>query len=193
VIGWLAGLRIRVEGRAEKAPVLLLANHLSWLDILALAGACRTVFAGKDALAGHPFLKWLCEQNRTIFLQRDRRHTVAQQVTEVRDAMSHRPLTLFPEGTTSNGMVLLPFKSSLLAAIDAEQMTVQPVALDYAEAPTIAWGEEPVLANAWRILSRTRPIHLTIRFLPPLAGAVMIDRKTMAIAAQQAIAESLRL
>ncbi|MEO6041948.1 MAG: lysophospholipid acyltransferase family protein [Croceibacterium sp.] len=192
-IGWLCGLRVSVRGSPAAAPVLLLANHVSWLDILGLAGASRSAFAGKDALAVHPFLRWLCEQNDTIFLQRDHRQTVAQQVAAMRAALARRPLTLFPEGTTSDGRALLPFKSSLLAAAEGTGVTVQPVALDYADAAEIAWGQEPGLRNIWAILARRRPVRLTIRFLNPLPEAMLGDRKALAPAAQRAITEALPL
>jgi 1-acyl-sn-glycerol-3-phosphate acyltransferase len=192
-VGWLCGLRVRTVGKPAQAPVLFLANHLSWLDILALAGMTRSVFAGKSDLAGHPFLRWLCDQNDTLFLQRDRRQTVAQQVEEVRAALASRPLTIFPEGTTSGGAALLPFKSSLLSAGEAAHVTVQPVALDYEDAAEIAWGDEAGLSNVWTILARKRPVRLTIRFLEPLTGDAATQRKPMAAAAQANIAAALRL
>jgi 1-acyl-sn-glycerol-3-phosphate acyltransferase len=193
-VGWLAGLRVRVEGRPAPGPLLLLANHVSWLDILGLAGVSRTRFAGKDALTAHPFLKWLCEQNGTLFLQRDRRNTVAEQVALVRAALSGGRLTIFPEGTTGDGLNLLPFKSSLLSAAEgADGVAVQPVALAYQDPHEIAWGDEPGLANVWLILARLRPVRLTIRFLEPLGGEVLGDRKTIAAAAERAVGEALRL
>jgi 1-acyl-sn-glycerol-3-phosphate acyltransferase len=192
-IGWLCGLRVSVRGQCAARPVLLIANHLSWLDIFALAGACRTAFAGKDALAIHPFVRWLCEQNDTIFLQRDRRQTVAEQVDALRRALEHRPLTLFPEGTTSDGHALLQFKSSLLAAVEGAGVTVQPVALDYRDAVEIAWGDQPGLGNIWEILARSSPVYLTIHFLAPLPETMLGNRKAMAPAAQAAIAAALLL
>lgn len=194
-IGWLAGLRIGVEGKPAHGTVLILANHLSWLDILALAGSSRSAFVAHAGLSSHGFLKWLCDQNDTVFITREQRGTVGGQVTQVREALARRRLTIFPEGTTSNGVTLLPFKSSLLSAVDGlTDEVVQPVALDYEEAAEIAWLDgEPGMDNVRRILARTRPVRLTIRFLPPLSGAAMRNRKTMAAAAQAAIAEALAL
>lgn len=194
-LGWLAGLRVSLEGRPAPGKLLMLANHLSWLDVLALAGATRTAFAAHGGLAGPGFFKWLCDQNDTEFIARDQRGTVGGQVAQVRAALARRRLTIFPEGTTSDGVALLPFKSSLLAAVEgAGEATVQPVALDYEEAAEIAWPSgETGAANLRRVLSRTRPVRLTIRFLEPLAGPALRDRKTMAAAAQAAIAEALAL
>jgi 1-acyl-sn-glycerol-3-phosphate acyltransferase len=192
-IGWLAGLRFTAQGKPRR-HALLLANHLSWLDILALAAAARTVFVAHSGLTVSPALKWLCEQNGTVFIKRHERHTVAEQVAQVRAALGERRLTIFPEGTTNDGRDLLPFKSALLSAVGQlpAGVPVQPVALIYDEAEAIAWvGAEPGLNNAYRILARLRPVHLTVRFLPPLTGPALADRKAMAAAARAAIAREL--
>jgi 1-acyl-sn-glycerol-3-phosphate acyltransferase len=194
-IGWIAGLRFSAEGKPRK-HALLLANHLSWLDIMALSAASRTAFVAHSGLTVSPALKWLCEQNGTIFISRDRRNTVAEQVAQVREALGVRRLAIFPEGTTGDGHELLPFKSALLSAVGQlpSELPVQPVALIYDEAATIAWvGAEPGLRNASRILARLRPVHLTLHFLPPLAGTALADRKAMAAAARAAIARELAL
>lgn len=194
-LGWFAGLRFTVEGK-PRAHALLLANHLSWLDIMALAAASRTAFVAHSGLTISPALKWLCDQNGTVFITRDRRHTVAGQVAQVREALGERRLTIFPEGTTSDGREMLPFKSALLRALEdlPKGVPVQPVALAYDDPEEIAWvGAVPGLRNAAKILSRTRPVHLTLRFLPPLAGPALADRKAMASAARAAIARALAL
>jgi len=193
-LGWIAGLQLAVEGKPRR-HALLLANHLSWLDILALAAASRTAFVGHIGLAGNPGLKWMCEQNGTLFITRDRRHTVAEQVAQIRGGLGKRRLTIFPEGTTGDGRELLPFKSALLSAVGdlPAGIPVQPVALVYDDAQGIAWvGAEPGLRNAFRILARTRPVHLHLRFLPPLTGAALAGRKAMAAAAREAISGELR-
>ena len=194
-MGRIAGLRVRTAGQ-PRPGALFLANHVSWLDILALAGASRARFVAHSGLTGHGGLKWLCEQNDTVFVTRHQRGSVAAQVEQVRAALGERPLAIFPEGTTNSGAALLPFKSSLLSAVEplAHAVPVQPVALDYADAAEIAWhGAEPGMANVRRILARRRPVELTIHFLEPLAGAALADRKAMTAAAQAAVAEALRL
>jgi 1-acyl-sn-glycerol-3-phosphate acyltransferase len=194
-MGRMAGLRVRTEGTPREGA-LFLANHESWLDILALAGTSRAIFVAHSGLTVHGGLKWLCDQNDTVFIARDRRGSVATQVEQVRAALGEQPLTIFPEGTTNDGTALRPFKSSLLAAVErlADEVPIQPVALDYADAPGIAWFDaEPGLANVRRILARRGRVELTIRFLEPLAGDALANRKTMTAAAQAAIAEALRL
>lgn len=193
-IGMIAGLHLRTEGRPAKGA-LLLTNHVSWLDIPALSQASGTAFVAHDGLAAFPFLKWLCEMNDTVFIARHRRGSVADQVEQIRAAMAETgALTLFPEGTTSDGTGLHLFKSSLLSALDPlpPGVVVQPAVLAYQDAAAIAWvGEEHGLDNFKRILARFRPIRLTIRFLPPLRGDELADRKAVAAAAQRAIARAL--
>lgn len=196
LIGRLAGLRVTIEGHPAPGTLLLLPNHVSWLDILALAGAARAAFVAHGGLRGHRFLRWLCEQNDTVFVTRDRRGTVGRQVEQVREALREQPLAIFLEGTTSDGTGLLPFKSALLSAVEGadENIVVQPVALAYEEASEIAWfGGEPGMDNVRRILARTRPVRLTVRFLEPLAGPQVAGRKAMAQAAQEAVGRALGL
>jgi 1-acyl-sn-glycerol-3-phosphate acyltransferase len=193
-IGLVAGLHLRIEGRPARGA-LLLSNHVSWLDIPALSHASGTAFVAHDGLAAFPFLKWLCEMNDTIFIARHRRASVADQVIQIRAAMAETgALTLFPEGTTSDGTGVIPFKSALLSALDPlpAGVVVQPVALRYEDAARIAWvGDEHGLDNFKRILARLRPVRLTVRFLAPLAGSELADRKALAAAAQRAIGREL--
>lgn len=189
-VGLICGLQIELQGRPQKGA-LLLANHVSWLDVPAIAWATGSAFVGHDGLASLPLLKTLCAMNDTVFIARHDRRSVADQVEQVRDAIAGTgALTIFPEGTTSDGTGLLPFKSSLLSALDPLPIgvAVQPVLLSYAEAPRIAWvGEEHGVDNFKRILARLRPLRLTVHFLPPLAGEALTNRKTIAAAAQEAL------
>ncbi|MEJ2408651.1 MAG: lysophospholipid acyltransferase family protein [Novosphingobium sp.] len=188
----IAGVRVRTRGLWPARRTFFISNHVSWLDIPAVAGATGTAFIAHDGLTAIGPLRWLCELNDTVFVARHDRRSVAAQVERVRAALREAgALTVFPEGTTSDGAELLPFKSSLLSALDSEaaHIPVQPIWLDYGrETRDIAWvGDEPGLDNALRILARWRPITLTITYLPPLAERERADRKTMACAARQAI------
>ena len=193
VLARIAGVRTRVIGQPLKGA-LLLGNHVSWIDILVLAGASRTAFVAHAGLSDHPALAWLCLQNDTLFITRDQRGTVADQVAQVVERLGDRRLTIFPEATTGDGRTLLPFRSSLLSAVERlpREIPVQPFALDFEEAEAIAWvGDEPGMDNFRKIMARTRPIFLTIRFLEPLSGAELANRKTMAAAAQARVAAAL--
>ena len=196
-VAMVAGVEVQIVGERVRRKAFFLTNHVSWLDVPALAGASGAAFVAHDGLAAFPVLKWLCEMNDTVFVARHDRASVADQVALVRTAIAEtNALAVFPEGTTSDGTGLLPFKSSLLSALDPvpDGIAVQPVLLDYgAEAADIAWvGEEHGLDNFKRMLARGRPLRLTVRFLPPLTGEALRDRKTMAAAARAALLTELQ-
>lgn len=195
-IAAICGLHVRIIGTRPARGTFFLANHVSWLDIPALAGVTGTAFIAHDGLAAIGPLRRLCELNDTVFIARHDRGSVGRQVAQVRGALGRTGgLAIFPEGTTSDGTGLLPFKSSLLAALegalDAQGRTIpiQPVWLDYGpQSATVCWvGDDPGLANALRMLGRWRPIELTVHFLPVLDDAARASRKTIAAAAHDAI------
>jgi 1-acyl-sn-glycerol-3-phosphate acyltransferase len=128
-----------------------------------------------------------------VFIARNDRASIGAQIGQVEHGLRDAGvLTLFPEGTTNDGRTLLPFKSSLLAAVEGsgENVTIVPVWLDYGlEAEDIAWaGDEPGLANVLRVIARSRAVALTVHLLPPLAMQERTDRKAIAAAAREAIA-----
>lgn len=196
-IAWFAGVRIRVTGHRVETGEFLVVNHVSWIDIPAIAAATGAAFVAHDGLASVPLIRWLCAMNDTVFVARHDRASIARQVEQVREAIRDTgALAIFPEGTTSDGTGLLPFKSALLSALDPVPagVAIQPVLLDYGpEAAAVAWvGEEHGLDNFKRILARSRSVRLTVHFLPPLAGEALASRKTIAAAASEAILRELR-
>ena len=195
-VGWIAGARVRTTGPRPGSGTLIVANHVSWLDIPMLAGATGCGFVAKDNLGDHPLMRWLCEENGTVFVERDRRGSVGEQLAAMEAAVrSHRPLCLFPEGTVSDGTRLLPFRSSLLklAEYPALPLTVQPVAIDYGgDAPEFGWPSgETGQANFIRLLGRRGTVDVTLRFLSPLAPGQ--DRKALTSQSRAAIASALRV
>lgn len=195
-IAWIAGVRWRVHGAKVYRGAFLLANHVSWIDIPVIAATTGSAFIAHDGLASMPLLKWLCKLNDTVFVARHDRKSVARQIQDVRTAISDTgALTIFPEGTTSDGTGLLPFKSSLLSALEPfpDGIAVQPVLLDYGpEAAGIAWvGTEHGLDNFLRLIARRKRIEVDVHFLPVLNGAVEPNRKAVAQAAREAILRRL--
>jgi len=190
------GARVRIEGAPQGGDMFLLANHVSWIDILALGGATGTAFVSHDGVAGWPVIGWLAAQNNTLFVARERRGALSSQLESLRAAMlGHQPVALFPEGTTGDGTTLLPFKPALLAVLlpPPRPVMIQPVHIDYgASAREIAWhGAETAGANAKRMLERRGALTVTLRFLQPFDPADCADRKTIAMRAHAAIAASM--
>lgn len=191
-IARIAGARTRLSGAKVEGGAFLLSNHVSWLDIPVIAGASGSAFVAHSGLAEIGLLKWLCEMNDTVFVARHDRRSVHAQVEMVRAALTDTgALTVFPEGTTSDGHGLLPFKSSLLSALDPPPpgIAIQPVWVDYGpDVAAMAWvGEEHGLDNFLKILAFRRALPVTVHFLPPLTPEETANRKTMAVAARERI------
>jgi 1-acyl-sn-glycerol-3-phosphate acyltransferase len=199
-LGWsarAAGLQVEIRGAPLGSHVLFIANHLSWLDILVLAGATGTVFVSKGEVARWPAVGWLAALNDTVFVERAERGAVRGQADALRDTLATgRPVALFPEGTVNDGTAVLPFRPSLLASLfpPLPGVRLQPVAIDYgAAAGDIAWHEpETIVGNAIRMFSRPGPTPVLLQFLDPLEPSALADRKALAQAARAVIVAALR-
>lgn len=197
-LGWVgraAGMRVQVVGVPLSRDVLFLANHLSWLDVLVVAGASGAAFVAKAEVATTPVIGWLARLNNTVFVARTERSGVRGQADALRVALaSGQPVALFPEGTTDGGPDILPFRASLLAALfpPLPGVRVQPIALDYGSAAhDLAWiGDEAGLANVRKVLTRRGTVPVTLHFLAPVDPASG-DRKALAIAARAEIVDAL--
>ena len=190
------GIRVEVVGQPLRRDVFFIANHLSWTDALILGGVTGTAFIAQHGIAIWPGLNVLCRLNDTIFVNRAERLRVDQQVAALRAQFAERStLTLFAEGTTSDGRRLLPFKASLLAMLvpPPRQAWVQPVVIDCDEAGRdLAWiGLETGAQNAWRLLARRGTWRVRLHFLEPFDPADLPDRKALAARARGAILERL--
>ena len=191
---WIIGARVRVKGEPISGHTLLIGNHVSWLDILVLGGATRCAFVSKDAL-GHPFIHWLADQNATVYVKRAHVHGAKDQAIAIAAALEgEKPVALFPEGTTSPGTHLLPFRSTLLEAANfaARDVAIRPVVIDYGPAAAeIGWWHEPGRDNVLRTIGRRGTLPVTVEVLAPLDRAG--DRKKLAHEARNAIAARLGL
>jgi 1-acyl-sn-glycerol-3-phosphate acyltransferase len=190
----LSGVDVRCDGQPAAPGTLLLANHVSWLDIPILAGATGCAFVSKAEVRQQALLGWLADQNGTIYIDRTVRRSIHGQVASLADGLKRRqPLAVFPEGTVGDGGRLLPFKPSLLSAVapPPEGVIIRPAAIDYGPVATvIGWGTgEPGLANFMRVLGRRGRFPVIVHLLGAIPPTV--DRKELARAAHDAIAEAL--
>ncbi|WP_404710575.1 lysophospholipid acyltransferase family protein [Sphingomonas sp. MMS24-J13] len=192
-VGWLLGLRVRIVGTPVRRNVLYVANHITWLDILALGGARHTQFIAKSEIAGWPVVGWLAKIGGSVFVARERRSSTRSQANAVVDALkSGHPVGLFAEGGTGDGVTLDPFRPALFAAAVEAGVMVQPVAIDYGDrSAEIAWPDGTGFATEGRrMIGRPAPVRVTLHFLEPL-DARMLDRKVLATESHRAIAAVL--
>jgi len=194
--GYCSGARVTRIGTPLKRDVFFIANHVSWIDILSIAGASGTAFVAKAELRAAPVVGWLSTLNRTVFVSREDRLGVAEQINRLRDALEENwSVTVFPEGTVTDGRSLLPFKSPLLKVLEPPPagVLVQPVLLDYGSVgPDIAWlGDEHGKDNAMRVMARKGTFPLTITFLDPFSPQDFPGRKAIAAESLRRIREAL--
>ena len=193
--GRILGLRTRIAGQPATGPVLYVANHLSWLDILAIGGATGARFIAKSEIAGWSLVGWLATAGGSVYVSRERRSATREQADQVADALGgSRPVVLFAEGGTGDGVTLTPFRPALFAAAVEAGAKVQPLAVDYGtRAAEIAWPEGTRFSTEMkRILGRGGTIPVTLRFAGPL-DATTLDRKTLATTSHAAVARALEL
>ena len=188
----LAILRIRlvVHGRPLRGRGAVVANHSSWLDIFVLNASKRIYFVSKAEVAGWPGIGWLARATGTVFIERNRSKAAEQaRLFEYRLRAGHK-LLFFPEGTSSDGARVLPFKSTLFAPFYSpnlrEALVVQPASVFYV-APMGAdqrfygwWGDMEFGSHFLRVLAQKGTGTVKVTYHPPLAVSDFVDRKALA-------------
>ncbi|NDY93252.1 lysophospholipid acyltransferase family protein [Ideonella livida] len=180
------GLRLQVHGQARAGAGLLVANHVSWLDIAALHSACpRARFVSKADVLQWPLLGWMIRQGGTLFIQRERKRDAMRVVHEMAAAIGQGDLVaVFPEGTTGPGHPVLPFHGNLLQAAIAVAAPIQPVALRYHQ-PGQAFAEaaryigDTTLLGSLACILMASGLTVEVDFLSPQASA-HADRRSLA-------------
>jgi 1-acyl-sn-glycerol-3-phosphate acyltransferase len=192
------GLRIQVFGSVAN-HCLLVANHISWLDIPVLGAQAELGFLSKAEVRGWPLVGWMSAVAGTLFIERgaNQAATVSDQIASA--IASGRTLVIFPEGTTCDGREVRRFHPRLFAAARQPGLRVQPAALAYRRGADLApdltvpfVGEETLAANLWRVL-RHPGLLAEVRFLSPIEPEEGEDRRRFAARARQAIVASLGL
>jgi len=193
----ILGMAHRIEGQPMTGPGAVVCNHVSWLDIFALNARKRVYFVSKSEVAGWPGIGALARLTGTVFIKRDRREARGQTVLFAgRLRLGHR-LLFFPEGSSTDGMRVLPFKSTLFEAFfNLDQtcpMQVQPVTLIY-HAPSDQdrrfygwWGDMSFGGHLMQVLGAPRQGGVTVLYHAPLRVAEFTDRKALASAAEAAV------
>ena len=208
VVCRLIGLGVRVLGAVPASvdrPVVFVSNHSSWLDIPVLGGRLDACFISKDEVTGWPLINLVARLGRTVYVRRRRTSTGRERDDMRQRLQSGDNLVLFPEGTTSDGSRVLPFRSAFLSIAElasgsgGQPPLVHPVSVVYdrlgflptgrASRPLFAWyGDMSIGSHFWQ-LAQYRGLRATILLHPPLDPASFASRKELAHAAWTAVAE----
>lgn len=197
----ILGIKHSVRGAPMSHHGAIVANHGSWLDIFTL-NACDTFyFVAKAEVASWPLIGWLARATGTVFIKREGREAREQKALfEKRLDMGHR-LLFFPEGTSTDSIRVLPFKSTLFAAFFSphlkETCWIQPVTAIYT-APTGQdetfygwWGDMSFGGHLLKVLAAPRQGSVEVVFHEPLPVAKYEDRKSLARDAEQAVRSAM--
>jgi 1-acyl-sn-glycerol-3-phosphate acyltransferase len=191
---WIMGLRRAVIGTPMRHRGAVVANHTSWLDIFSLNAAQRIYFVSKSEVASWPGIGWLAKATGTLFIERNPKHARKQtEVFQQRLLDNHR-LLFFPEGTSTDGLQVLPFKTTLFQSFFAPELRdviwVQPVTVLYT-APDGTdprfygwWGDMSFGGHLLRTLASLRQGQVTTIYHNPLAVADFENRKALAQACE---------
>jgi 1-acyl-sn-glycerol-3-phosphate acyltransferase len=193
----ILGIKHTVKGTPMQGRGAVVANHSSWLDIFALNAVKRIYFVSKSEVARWPGIGWLARATGTVFIERNRAQARAQtQVFQDRLLAGHR-LLFFPEGTSTDGLRILPFKTTLFEAFFTlelrAEIAVQPVSVQY-QAPEGCdqrfygwWGDMSFGGHLKEILAPAHQGRVTVRYHTPLRVADYPHRKALALACEQAV------
>ena len=187
--------RTKVEGKvAHDRPVLIVANHVSWLDIPVLSAVAPLSFIAKKEVGTWPVVSSLARLQRTVFVDRTRRTAVGKVASEMRQRLDQGDvLVLFAEGTSTDGNRVMPFKTALFAAAFSEanpDVCVQTLSLTYtrlhgiplgrADRNLVGWyGDMEMGDHAWSLL-KAGPLDARISIGDPMPLSEFSDRKKLA-------------
>jgi len=202
----LLGMKITVHGSPPKPPFLLVSNHLSYIDVIVFASRLDCVFVAKQDVSDWPFIGRLCREVKTIFIDRENRRDLARVNGLIERALAEgEGVVLFPEGTSTSGATVLPFKPSLLEYADRSESSVasssstfKPSLLEYA-----ARARYPVsyAAVSYRTPPDQPPAHTAVcwwgemTFIPHLFGLFQLTgfEATVVFGPQQVQAEDRKV
>ena len=171
----LWGVHIKVQGQpVVSGPALIVANHISWLDISVIHAARHCRFVSKSDIRDWPLVGMLATGAGTLYIERTKRQDALRMVKAMADAMKNGDVVaVFPEGTTSDGRDLLPFHANLIQSAIEAQAPVQPMSLKFVDAKTgqtslapCYIGDDTLIGSIWRTLTAP-PILAVVHFGEP--------------------------
>jgi 1-acyl-sn-glycerol-3-phosphate acyltransferase len=193
----IMGVALRVHGTVADGA-LQISNHISWIDIFVISAVQPSAFIAKAEIRRWPLIGWLSKETDTLFIERgSRRHAqhIAHQMASLLAAT--QSVTVFPEGTTSDGRDVLPFHAALLQPAISAQRPVQPLAIRYRDAAgqtstAPAYIDQLSFADSIRNTLALRGLTVDLIVLPPLPCGADSTRRELATAAESAIRTAIR-
>ena len=201
------GIKINTKGKKYKKNVLFVSNHISYLDIFVLGSSVDGLFVAKSEIDSWPFINKLCALGKTIFVNRNDITNVKGQMNRITSTLkSGYSVILFPEGTSSDGSKVLPFKTSLLGVIEnknPQNFYLQPISISYSKLdgipletkfrPFFAWfGNMDLVSHAWKFLGLGFS-EVNVNFHEPKKFSYFRDRKHAAQYCHEVISSQISM
>lgn len=200
----LLGIRVHVVGKPLSGkPLLMIGNHVSWADILVIGSILPVAFVSKLEIAEWPLVGAAAKLQRTVFVDRSRRHQTGDAITDIVDRLTKRiPVVLFAEGTSNDGNRVLPFRSSLVGAVQGaagkdigDPVLIQPFAICYTRSQGLPLGRQHRTLVAWygdldftphlKTFIRRAAVDVTVAFGEPIGFGA--DRKAVTRAVESQV------
>ena len=167
----IMGIEVRVKGHPAQGPVLMAANHISWLDILVMHAACHCRFVAKSEIRSWPLLGVLTTGGGSLYIERSSNRDAMRVVHQMAEALQQgQVLAVFPEGVTGDGITVQPFHANLLQAAISAEVPIQPIALQFIDAHTHTISLAPcyrdddtLVSSLWRTLCAP-PLLAQVRY-----------------------------
>ncbi len=198
---WLCGVRIRRVGTPMKQGGAIVANHVGWIDIFTLLAADRLFFVSKAEVRDWPVVGILSRQINPVYIERRRTAAKDQEAELKRRLARGDKLCFFPEGTSTDGLRVLPFRSSLFSVFHTEELRetlwVQPVTLIYKPRQGLPrgfygwWGDMGLGSHLKAVFALSYRGEVEVIFHTPLSAAEFGDRKTLAAEAETRVRRGL--
>ena len=170
----IIGIEVRVKGHPAQGPVLMAANHISWLDILVMHAACHCRFVAKSEIRSWPLVGVLTTGGGSLYIERSSNRDAMRVVHQMAEALQQgQVLAVFPEGVTGDGITVQPFHANLLQAAISADAPIQPIALQFFDAQTHEVSLAPcyrdddtLISSLWRTLCAP-PLLAQVRYGEP--------------------------
>ncbi len=201
------GIKVKISGKIDNKNILYVANHISYLDVFILGAFVKGIFVAKLEIKNWPLINKISALGRTIYVNRSKILSIKEQINILENYLKKKEnLILFPEGTSSDGSKVLPFKSSLFSLTEIEKLReykVQPVSISYSKIdgmpvekkfrPFFAWfGNMDLISHAWKFLGLGLS-EVDIKFHKPIKFNKFKDRKEASKVCQNIISDQVSL
>ena len=192
-------LDVRGASLLEKSPHLIASNHVSWLDIHVINAFKPIRFVAKSEVGSWPIFGWMAKQLGTVFIRRDSSRHAREVASQMAEVLKTESICIFPEGTSTTGETVLPFKPNLFESAILSQALVYPLAIRYISKTTGVRSDMPAFIGDMSLLEsmsniiNNRTLVAEITIFPPCPNSLRpdIDRKQLAAYCQESISKAL--